>query len=37
MTATNEDTIESVVHALAYDGVGCVVVLDNGKPIGMCV
>ncbi|ABP00738.1 predicted protein [Ostreococcus lucimarinus CCE9901] len=35
ITATTDDTIESVVHALAYDGVGCVCVLDAGKPVGV--
>jgi len=35
VTACTTDTIESAVHALAYDGVGCVVVLDVGKPVGM--
>jgi len=35
LTASSDDTTESVVHALTYDGVGCVVVLDVGKPVGV--
>lgn len=34
-TAQPNDELERVVHALAYDGVGCVVVVDGGRPIGV--
>lgn len=35
LTAQPNDELERVVHALAYDGVGCVVVVDGGRPIGV--
>lgn len=35
LTARPNDELERVVHALAHDGVGCVVVVDGGRPIGV--